>query len=304
MKIISLNSLLIETANFALRGSNVDCRFTIQPDLWQANVDEGQIGQVISNLVINARQAMPKGGTITITAENIVLTGRQSLGRTLPLDDGDYIRIMVADRGTGIPAEHLDRVFDPYFTTKQTGSGLGLAICYSIIRNHGGHISVESKTGEGTTFYVYLPATHEQAAADPKAAVQTQVPARSRLLIMDDEGSVCDIMGRLLDHLGYKDVAFAPDGHKAFELYRAALKTGRPFDAVILDFTVPGGMGGAETLQKLLEIDPGVRAIISSGYAGETVMAEYRQHGFRAALAKPFTLDELRQTLARVLGAD
>ncbi len=298
----SISELLKDTISFALRGSNVKCQFSLPDDLWQAEIDAGQVSQVVHNLVINAQQAMPTGGSIELRAENIALSETRSLGRGLPIKAGNYIRIAVADHGSGIPAEHLARIFDPYFTTKQKGSGLGLATSFSIARNHGGHLSVESELGAGSTFYLYLPASMQTSS--PKQAKKEQVkPAgQARILVMDDEEDIREVAGRMLKHIGYEDIEFATDGAEAIKLYKAAMKSGHPFSAVILDLTIPGGMGGKETVQNLLKIDPGVKAIVSSGYADESAMAEYRGYGFSGMAAKPYTFDKLRQALFELMG--
>jgi two-component system cell cycle sensor histidine kinase/response regulator CckA len=301
-KLASLTELLQDTASFAIRGSNIKCQFSIADDLWHAEIDQGQISQVINNLVINAQQAMPNGGSMEIRAENMTLTGQQSLGRRLPLKKGNYIRIAVKDQGTGIPAEHLEKIFDPFFTTKQKGSGLGLATSFSIVRNHGGHLSVESELGKGSTFYVYLPASMKTATAAKKEDREITPVARMRILVMDDEETVRAVAGRMLKHIGCEDVQFAADGDEAIKLYSEAMQAGQPFDAVILDLTIPGGMGGKEAIKKLLEIDPGVKAIVSSGYADTSVMAEYRESGFKGMVAKPYTLEQMRQALHELIG--
>jgi signal transduction histidine kinase/CheY-like chemotaxis protein len=301
-KLASLTELLRDTADFALRGSNVKCRYSIPDDLWHAEIDEGQVSQVIHNLVINAQQSMQSGGTIELTAENIALSKKKSIGKGLPLKEGNYIRIAVSDHGSGIDAEQLDRIFDPFFTTKQTGSGLGLATSFSIARQHGGHIGVESKLGTGSTFYLYLPASMEKAVPE-RAREETIKPVeKARILVMDDEQGIREVAGRLLRHIGYQDIEFAENGAAAIKLYKAAMKSGKPFNAVILDLTIPGGMGGRETIEKLLKIDPGVRAILSSGYANQSVMAEYRGYGFSGMAAKPYSIEQLRKAVQDVIG--
>ena len=302
LKLASLTQLLKDTAGFALSGSNVKCHFSIPTGLWHAEIDEGQVSQVIHNLVINARQAMPAGGSIEISAENIALSETQSLGRGLPLKSGDYIRIAVADHGTGIPGDHLEKIFDPFFTTKQKGNGMGLAISFSIARQHGGHISVESELGTGSTFYLYLPAS-TQTSSPRQANKEAIKPAgKARILVMDDEKGVREIAGRMLKHIGYKDIEFAKDGAEAIKLYKAAMKAGNPITVAILDLTIAGGMGGEIAIQKLLKIDPGVKAIVSSGYIDDPVIARYRDHGFSGVVAKPYTLAELRKAVQDVIG--
>ncbi len=293
-----VSELIKESAGFALRGSRVRYDYSFPDDLWLVDVDEGQISQVMHNLIINADHAMPEGGTITIRCENIIMRSQSSL----PLEPGDYVKIMVQDHGVGITKEHLPKVFDPYFTTKQKGSGLGLATSYSIIQNHGGHITVESELGLGTTFSIYLPASPDAKLLDrpDKAQIQT---GSGRILLMDDEEEVRNTTGDVLKRLGYT-VEFADDGIRAIELYKAALKKGENFDAVIMDLTVPGGMGGKEALMKLLEIDPAVKAIVSSGYSNDPIMANFRNHGFRGVVTKPYRIRDLGETLWDVLRKD
>ena len=294
-KVTPVVNLIKEAAVFAARGSNTQCRFSIPDDLWPAEVDEGQIRQVISNLVLNAVQAMPEGGVVVIQAENTVVQP----GDLLSLKPGEYVRVSVQDHGIGILKEHLSRVFDPYFTTKQKGSGLGLTICYSIIRDHGGYIGVNSEIGVGTTVYFYLPAMQREAEAvhTPQEDIR---PGRARILVMDDEKIVRDIAKQMLNHIGY-EVDLARDGFEAIDLYSKAVKVGRPFDAVILDLTVPGSMGGREATQKLLEIDPAARIIVSSGYSNDPIMAHFREYGFRGVVAKPYHLGDLAETLHRII---
>jgi two-component system cell cycle sensor histidine kinase/response regulator CckA len=291
-KLASLRELLRDTAGFALRGSNVRCSFSIPDDLWHAEIDAGQVSQVVHNLVINAVQAMPAGGTIELTAENMALSETQSLGMSLPLKEGNYIRISVTDHGSGIAEEHLDKVFDPFFSTKKS-SGLGLATSFSITRYHGGHLSVESEPGSGSTFYLYLPASTETFAGGQDKKEEMAPAGEARILVMDDEKGVREVAGRMLRHIGYADVDFAADGAAAVKLYEAAMESGNPFSLVILDLTIPGGMGGSETIKQLLKIDPGVKAIVSSGYADESVMAEYKDYGFCGMVAKPYSIGEL-----------
>jgi PAS domain S-box-containing protein len=299
----SLTQLVKDTAGFALRGSNVKCRFSIIADLWHAEIDSGQVSQVIHNLVINAQQAMPSGGFIELHGENFVLSEKQRVGSGLPLKEGNYVRVTVTDHGRGISAEHLEKIFDPFFTTKKMGSGLGLATSFSIARNHGGHLCVESELGSGSTFYLYLPASTQTAAPEPARKVASKaVVGKARILVMDDEQGVREIAGRMLTHLGYADIEFAADGAEAIKLYKAAMKSGKPFTVTILDLTIAGGMGGIETVQKLLKIDADARAIVSSGYADNSAMAEYRGYGFSGMVAKPYTLEQLRKALQDVIG--
>ncbi|HSE83282.1 MAG TPA: response regulator [Thermodesulfobacteriota bacterium] len=294
-----IGELISETASFALRGSNVGCEFSIAEDLWPVEVDEGQINQVVHNLVINAEQAMPQGGVIKIKAENVAFDAQEGI----PLREGRYVRITVEDEGIGIPQEYLSKIFDPYFTTKQKGSGLGLAVVYSIIKNHNGYIQVESEVGVGTKFYIYLPVYNklEVEMVDKGGLTEERlIRGKGRILIMDDEEIIREVAGEILGQLGY-EVEFAKDGSEAIELYKRAKEGDSLFDAVIMDLTVPGGMGGKETIEKLKEIDPKVKAIASSGYSNDPVMAEYRKYSFRGVVAKPYEIEELSKILYKVI---
>ncbi len=294
-KITSISESIREAAGLALWGARVKCEFFIPPDLWYADVDEGQISQVVHNLVINADHAMPTGGTITIRCENKTISGSSES----PLKPGDYVMISVQDHGVGISNEHLSKIFDPYFTTKQKGSGLGLATSYSIIRKHGGHILAKSQLGKGTVFVIFLPAAKVLKA--PKMTDEARLlSGTGRVLIMDDEEDVRQTTGDVLKRLGYS-VEFAADGAQAIELYQKARETGTPFDAVIMDLTVPGGMGGREALEKLLVIDPEVTAIVSSGYSNDPVLADYNRYGFSGAITKPFRISDLGEMLHAVV---
>ena len=294
-KTVSVSEIIEDSARLALAGSNVRCKISVPDDLLPADVDEGQISQVINNLLINAVEAMPGGGVITVRAENLT-AGK---GDALPLAYGKYLKISIQDQGTGILPGHLRKIFDPYFTTKQKGSGLGLAICYSIVKKHDGHISVESVLGSGTTFSIYLPASSKEPARK-KDSREEPIRGEGKILVMDDEAIVRDVTGQILKHLGY-DAEFAGDGSEAIELYRKAKESGKPFDLVIMDLTVPGGMGGKEAIHWLIEIDPDVRAIVSSGYSDNLVMSDFRQYGFKGVVAKPYKIQQLALALHNVL---
>lgn len=295
-KVARLRELICDSAGFSLRGSNVRCEFAIPEDLWPVEVDEGQMSQVIGNLVVNADQAMPDGGVIRVSARNL------PPGGTLPgqLPDGRYVEVSVEDHGIGIPEEHLSRIFEPYFTTKEKGSGLGLATCYSIVRKHDGQITVTSLMGEGSTFRVYLPASAKDAL--PRVVEEDFVPGHGRILLMDDEEEIRGVCSQMLAHLGY-DVDTARDGAEVLQMYIAARTSGRPFDVVILDLTVPGGTGGREAFRKLRELDPNVRAIVSSGYSNDPIMADFRAHGFRGVMLKPYDLRLLSRVVHEVLAS-
>lgn len=290
----SIAELIRDSAGFALTGSNVRCEFSLPEDLWPVEVDRGQIGQAIQNLIINADQAMPDGGIIRVRAENVIVTDQMPL----PLSPGKYVKVIIADQGMGIHREHLGKIFDPYFTTKPKGSGLGLTTAYSIIRRHGGHIAVDSQMGRGTVITFYLPASEKEWPA--KKPSEEPWEGRGKVLLMDDEEVIRDVAGHMLTVLGY-EVVSAKDGAEAIRLYQKAYEVGEPFDVVIMDLTVPGGMGGQEAMKRLLEIDPHVRAIVSSGYSRDPVMAEHEKYGFRAVITKPYKIEDLDRTIRQVL---
>ena len=295
-KIASIAEVIKESADFILRGSSIKCQYHLPADLWRVEMDTGQMSQVIQNLIINACHAMPGGGVIDIYGEN--LPGRHD--SLLPLHNDDCIKIMIRDRGTGIPAKLLDKIFDPYFSTKQQGSGLGLAITHSIIKKHGGHITVESDFGHGATFTIYLKAFSKgkiDAAAEEEVA--EHLPGKGRILVMDDEEIVWDIARNMLEYLGY-DSLFAKDGQEAVGLYRSTFHTEKKIDAVIMDLTIPGAMGGKEAIVLIREIDPRARVIVASGYSNDPVMAHHRDYGFVDRIDKPFQLRDLSRMLNRV----
>jgi PAS domain S-box-containing protein len=291
----SIRTLIVDTAYFVLRGSQIRVVFDINDLLWDAVVDRGQIGQVVNNIILNARQSMQGGGTIRVAAENIELDERS----VLPLAGGRYIKIVIADQGHGIPGDILPRIFDPYFSTKDTGSGLGLAISYSIVKKHQGLISVESSQGRGTTFFIFLPASNlkegERLGPSPRKG-----PCSGKILLMDDEAIILGMGSKLLGHLGY-EVVTAENGADAADLFQAARDSGRPFDAVILDLIIPGGAGADRTIDTLRKIDPGIRAIVTSGYPDDPVMLHYDKFGFAGVLVKPFNLDDVDHELTRIL---
>jgi PAS domain S-box-containing protein len=294
-KTVQLPEIVREVAQFALHGSKALCEFKFEPDLWAADVDKGQIGQVVQNLVINAVQAMPEGGQITIAIYNEEVRAESAR----PLRVGKYLRLEISDRGVGIRTEHLQRIFDPYFTTKHSGSGLGLATVYSIVRRHLGHIDVESEMGQGTTFYIWLPAVLATAVAEPDVPTNI-VTMTGRVLFMDDEDTICVVACSLLERLGFTPQA-VPDGAAAVAAYAEAIAAEKPFRLVIMDLTVPGGMGGREAMEEMLKIDPRVRAIVSSGYSSDPVLSNYRAHGFRGVVPKPYKLTDLARTIRVVL---
>jgi len=294
-KTITIGDLIKEATGFALHGSKAGCTFSLPDGLRPVDADAGQLRQVIYNMVINADQAMLQGGMVRVNAENASLDAQNS--RALPA--GEYVKISIVDSGIGISRENATKIFDPYFTTKETGSGLGLATSYTIIKKHGGDIVVDSEQFRGTTFTIFLPAS-KQAAASADRTSSMLVPGTGRVLIMDDEEIIRDAAGRVLQASGY-EVESARDGGEAVELYRSARAAGKPFAVVLLDLTVPGGIGGREALQMLLQIDPAVKAIVSSGYSHDPIMANYRDHGFLGVIAKPYRVREMSEVVSKVM---
>lgn len=294
-KTAALEQILMDSISFVLRGSNVRCEFMIPEDIWPVEVDVGQISQVINNLLINADQAMPQGGTVRVSMENLILGPRTMV----PLGEGRYVKCSVADQGNGIPVEFLPRIFDPYFTTKQKGSGLGLATVHAIIKKHGGHIGVESTAGTGTVFHLYLPASTREVPPSRREEEKTCM-GQGKILVMDDEEIIREVACEILSFLGY-GVRLCSDGAEAVEEYQMAMESGEPFDAVIMDLTVPGGMGGKEAMNKLREIDAGVRGIVSSGYSNDPILSHYREYGFCAVVAKPYNIKEMGEVMLEVI---
>lgn len=293
-KVADINKIISDATTFSIRGANSKCYFELSEDLWPSEVDDGQISQVVNNLIINANQAMPNGGAITVRTENLSIEADNGI----PLSAGKYIKIYIGDQGVGISKTHLSNIFDPYFTTKQKGSGLGLATTYSIIKRHGGHIAVYSELEKGTVFNIYLPASKKETVESSDQA-KTEHKGKGRLLVMDDQEAILKMAGRMLNSMGY-ETAFAADGSQAVELYKNALLSDNLFDAVILDLTVPGGMGGSKTIIELLKIDSNVKAIVSSGYSNDPIMSNYEDYGFCGIVSKPYTKAELAEVLNKL----
>lgn len=294
-----LSGMIQESVRFAVSGSPVRCEFSLAENLHVVEVDVGQIGQVFRNLALNAREAMPQGGVISIRADNVVLGPHEYPG-LLP---GDYVRVSVADQGVGISNEALSKIFDPYFSTKQRGEqkgmGLGLAICYSVVQQHGGAIFVESELGGGTTFRLYLPASTKLLPKE--RAFVPRIPQRNqKVLVMDDEVEVRKLVGRLLELMGH-EVELVEDGQRAIEIYESAKGQGRPFDVVLLDSTNRGGTGGSNAIGALLKVDPSVKAIVVSGYTDDPMVLDPDSYGFKGVLVKPFGTVRLREILSHVL---
>ncbi|HXX42007.1 MAG TPA: response regulator [Chthoniobacterales bacterium] len=284
-----------QAAEFSLYGSNLQADVEVEADLWRAEIDRGQIEQVINALLMNAREAMSLGGRVGLSAGNVYLEDK-----SVPLlPAGRYVKVAVSDGGTGIDDELAKKIFDPYFTTKPTGSGLGLSISYSIIRKHGGLLHLESSSSKGSTFAFYLPAADQIVIESQSSAKERFFPFHHhRILVMDDEPAIRDLTAQLLGTLGYEAIA-VPNGHEAVLTYERALRRGESFQAVILDATIRGGMGGLATIQRLRSLDPKVTAIICSGYSDEAALSEFLAYGFRGALPKPFSREELADALQR-----
>jgi CheY-like chemotaxis protein len=301
-KIADVTQLVKNTVEFTLSGSNLKCHYHFAENLWPVEVDSRQIGQAIHNVIMNAREAMPHGGSLEVGAKNV----RDS--ENLPgLRNGKYVKISITDQGKGIPKKNLNRIFNPYFSTKnlgdKKGTGLGLSICHSIIKKHGGNVTVRSTYNKGATFDIYLPcAKCKKAEQHDRATTEQEIPifGEGRILVMDDEAMIRNLAGELLTYLGYT-VDFALDGTEAIKRYKKALASNEPFDAVILDLTVKGGMGGKKTIQRLAKIDPHVVGIVSSGYSNDPVIAEYERHGFKGVVTKPYTMGELGEKLNQAL---
>lgn len=298
LEVQMIDQLIEDCVQFSLRGSNVKYEIDKEDPLWTVDVNAGQITQVINNLIINADQAMPDGGVIrlSLTCERI------RAGQIPSLAAGDYLCIRIQDQGVGITPENLKRIFDPYFTTKQNGNGLGLASSYSIIKNHDGIIVVDSIVAQGSTFKIYLP---RAAKALPPTAADTEDDntihqGNGRILVMDDMEAMMLVAGEILQVLGY-EVEFSSNGDEAIEMYKQARESGNPFDAVVFDLTVPGGMGGEEACRILSQYDPNLIAIASSGYSTSNVMSDFEPAGFKAVVPKPYRIKDMSAVLHRIL---
>jgi two-component system cell cycle sensor histidine kinase/response regulator CckA len=294
-KISSIKELIEESVNFSLTGSKIVCETLIPDDIWALEIDEGQISQSINNLIINAIQAMPEGGRILFSVRNIVLKNDNKFR----LKAGHYVRVSIEDEGIGIPAENLNKIFDPYFTTKEKGNGLGLSSVYSIINKHDGAISVESTVGIGTKFNIYLPANPE-VKIEHKTENENVLSGEGKILVMDDEEDILEVAEIMLKNLGY-DVVTTKNGNEALELYKSALANNHPFNVVIMDLTIRGGMGGKHAIKKLLMMDPQAKVIVSSGYSNDPTMANYMSYGFKGLIMKPFKMKDLWKTLKNVI---
>ncbi|MCX7677616.1 MAG: PAS domain S-box protein [Spirochaetes bacterium] len=304
-KTVQLSGLLQDICSFSTRGSNVKCEYEIAGDLWPIDVDMGQFSQVINNMLINALQAMPQGGVVKVVAENYVKEEdkgdilKQSDGKKSILPAGRYVKIQIIDHGVGIPSDILPKIFDPYFTTKEKGSGLGLAIAYSVIARHDGMIDVESEVGKGSCFSIYLPAS-SSSVVNENANIGIALKGEGNILLMDDDENILHVTSKMLRQLGYR-VDIARNGEDAVAKFLKAKSEGKGFDVVIMDLTVPGGMGGKECIMKLREIDPNLKALVSSGYSNDPVMSDFASYGFKGILMKPYRIEDLSAILQRVM---
>lgn len=301
-----IGKLLKESADRTLAGSNVKCEFLISSDLYAVAFDKDQMEQALGNLISNAVESMAGAGSITLRAENVAFDS-ETVEKSFTIPEGKYVKISIQDHGVGISEEHLNLIFDPYFTTKELGSqkglGLGLAITYSIVKRHDGYIRVESEVGAGTTFTIYLPAhTKEIKYSDPVETLRPAKPAiyTGKILLMDDETSIRKLARLMLGRLGYES-ELAKDGTEAIALYKKAYESGEPFDVIILDLTIKGGMGGKDAIKAILKIDPQAKAIVSSGYSDDPVMTDFGKYGFIDALAKPYSKKKLTDTLNSII---
>ncbi len=288
----STRNLLAEVTEFSMAGSNSELEVSLPDELWPCVMDEGRVAQVLNNLIINAQQAMPEGGKIRLEGENLEVISEDGL----PLKPGAFVRIKLEDEGPGIEPKHLSRIFDPYFTTKKQGSGLGLANCKTIVRQHQGHLSVDSLVGKGTTFTLYLPATPEAVMEEVVEEAQVTYRGKGRVLVMDDEVLVQEIVIDILKHLGY-DPEVASNGEEALEMVIRETQAKKPFAAVIVDLTVPGSMGGLDTKKRLEEIAPDLPVIVSSGYSNDPVLVHYHENGFAGVAVKPYNIQQMSSAL-------
>ena len=293
-KTVSIRKIVNESLSLALRGTNVKGVVEIPDCLHDIEADEGQVSQVFNNIVINAVQAMPGGGKLTIIGMNLTLVEANSL----MLPAGGYVKLSFSDEGCGMPEDVRKKIFDPYYTTKSRGMGLGLASVHSIINRHGGHIEVRSKTGKGTTFTLFLPSTGTTSTGAEICTRITQSAAHAggSVLVMDDEEMIRELAAEMLGHLGYT-VTTCATGEETLRKYRLAKEGKKPFSFVIMDLTIPDGMGGRECAEEILAFDPGARLIASSGYSNDPVIAGFCNYGFCGSIIKPYTLDDLTRVV-------
>jgi signal transduction histidine kinase/ActR/RegA family two-component response regulator len=300
-QLASIREVVQEAVDFSLRGSSVRYELSLPKGLWPVEIDAGQISQVIHNLLINAEHAMPDGGVIHVHAVNSRMDDHRPT-HLQTLSSGPYVHITLQDCGSGIEAAHLPNIFAPYFTTKAEGSGLGLATAHAIMKRHHGAIYAESEAGVGTTFHLYLPASPARHVATQPTPKRPMVSGTRRILMMEDDETLHDVVGSVLNTFGY-EVVFTQEGRETLATYQQAREAGEPFDAVILDLTIPGGMGGRQTMSELLAIDPQVKAVVASGYATDPILVNFEHYGFCGGIAKPYRAQQLHQILRRVLEA-
>jgi len=300
-KVIKLDTFLVDAVKFSLMGTRVVPKFSIERNHYPVEVDPTQLNHVVNNIIANAIQAMPEGGAVDISAGNC--SGVTLRKRIVPETKGKhFVKISLADFGNGIPEEFLDKVFDPYFSTKRKGGGLGLAICHSIIRKHSGYIDVESSVEGGTAFHIYLPASDKNISLESEEKEMAIHKGTGNILVMDDDELVGGVLKHFLINLGYvPEIVY--DGKDALKKYEEVHGSDKSFDAVILDLTVPGGMGGLECLRKLKELDPKVKGIVVSGYSNDQVLSDYEKFGFKGMVAKPFTIETVSNEIKKVLKA-
>jgi CheY-like chemotaxis protein len=295
IEVSSLKDLINDIIPFTLTGSNIKYHITIEDDLLPVEMDANQISQVITNIVINSKQAMPDGGTIFVDSANVLIESDDVISNLAP---GRYVMVSIKDQGIGIPDKIIDKVFDPFFSTKNSGSGLGLATCYSIMQKHKGHIMVQSVAGEGSTFTFFLPASKKVIKVKQEDHLKKK--STGKVLLMDDEDSVRDYMKTTLDELGFQ-VETAANGEEAIALYEKSLNGQGRYAFVILDLTIPGGIGGKEVIKHLKGMNPDIKAIAYSGYADDPVISHPDQFGFQASIPKPFKLNKLMEILSTIL---
>ena len=293
-KTASISEIIEKTASFTMRGSKCVCKYYINSNLPAVNVDSGQISQVINNLILNAIQAMVHGGIIEISCDTLQITEKDKQ----PLNSGEYIKIAVKDHGPGIPKELQPRIFEPYFTTKKSGNGLGLATCYKIINAHGGFITMNPSLNHGTEFLIYLPTTTQTVEKVDISDPFVGSARFQRLLLLEDDTTIHRFLNRIMPQLHiHMDIAF--DGESAIQKFRMAQKSGTPYDVLLFDLVIPGGMGGKETIRQLRLLDPQIFAIVSSGYSNDPILSNYEEYGFNQILKKPYTINDLKKSLTK-----
>ncbi|MDH3348878.1 MAG: PAS domain S-box protein, partial [Desulfobulbaceae bacterium] len=298
-RLASVVDIIKDSASFILRGSNIKCEYEFDEVLWPVEIDSGLISQVIQNIILNASAVMPEGGIVKVSCKNYC----NDKHRIVPVPDERLVEIAIQDSGAGIAVDLLEKIFDPYFTTKQEGTGLGLAICHSIISKHGGHISVKSVPDHGSTFKIYLVASEDKLDNfETEGTDLVPVTGSGKVMVMDDEETVRDVAAMMLSYCGY-EVVKVSDGREAVDRYKKN-GDGGSIDLIIMDITIPGGMGGKEAIKEIININPNAKVIVASGYSNDPIMADYRKYGFRAAVAKPFTLEQLSIAVNRVLSAE